>query len=88
MSKRSISRWISPGGPPMLETDGRQAMSIVDVAIEDIERRMNEEHAIIADAKQALVFLQQEKDQILKEAAEAAAAKAARDEAQRFDVVD
>jgi len=72
----------------MLETPGRRAMAIIDVAIQDIERRMTEQHARIDDATQALVFLQQEKDQILKEAAEAAAARARRDEAQRLNVVD
>jgi len=88
MSKRIISRWINPGGPPMLETEGRKAMSIIDAAIQDIERRMREQHGRIEDAKQVLEFLERERDEILKEAAEAAAARARRDEAQRLDVVD
>ena len=72
----------------MLETEGRKAMSIIDAAIQDIERRMQEQEGRIEDAKQVLEFLQQEKNSILKEAAEAAAARARRDEAQRLDVVD
>jgi len=88
LSGRLINRWISPGGPPMLETEGRQEMALIDYAIQDIERRMNEQYARIDEAKQALVFLQREKEQILEEAAAAAAAKAARDEATRTAVVD
>ena len=72
----------------MLETEGRKAMSIIDAAIQDIERRMREQHGRIEDAKQVLEFLERERDEILKEAAEAAAARARRDEAQRLDVVD
>jgi low affinity Fe/Cu permease len=72
----------------MLETEGRQEMALIDYAIQDIERRMNEQYARIDEAKQALVFLQREKEQILEEAAAAAAAKAARDEATRTAVVD
>jgi hypothetical protein len=88
MSKRAISRWISPGGPPMLETEGRKAMTLVDYALQDIERRMNEQYARIEEAKQALAYLQREKEQILEEAAIMAAARARRDEAQRLNVVD
>jgi hypothetical protein len=88
LSRQMISRWINPSGPPLLETEGRKAMRLIDYALQDIERRMDEQHARIEEAKQALMFLQEEKNSILKEAAEAAAARAARDEVKRSSLVD
>ena len=46
-------------------------MTIIENALRDIERRQLEQHARIEDAKQAIVLLEQEKQQILAEAARA-----------------
>ena len=46
-------------------------MTIIEHALRDLERRILEQHARIEDAKQALLYLEQEKTQILAEVARA-----------------
>jgi len=70
-ARRMIDRW-RPGGPMPEPT-------IIQAALEDIDRQMREEFARIDQAKVRLVYLQQEKDQILQEAAAAARVRDAAD---------
>lgn len=46
-------------------------MTIIENALRDIERRQLEQQARIEDAKQALIYLEQEKQQILADVARA-----------------
>jgi hypothetical protein len=67
------------GRPPML--------TLLEQGLVDIDRRMIEQHARMEEARQALAYLQEEKEKIIKDAVEAAA-KAARDEVTRTPLVD
>lgn len=49
----------------------RRLVTIIEHALREIERRQWEQHARIEEARQAIVLLEQEKQQILAEAAAA-----------------
>jgi hypothetical protein len=78
-SSRSISRWIAPSGPPLLERAGRQQaladVTLFETAMQDIDRRITETRTRLYmlerelhETGAALQWLQQERQAILNEA--------------------
>jgi hypothetical protein len=78
-SSRSISRWIAPSGPPLLEHEGRQQalaeVTLFETALQDIDRRIVETRTRLYTLERelhetgaALHWLQQERQAILNEA--------------------